>query len=328
MTLGLFERSRKQGAALLGALGNVLAPNVMAAQRWLTDLRTPRPAIRLDGGSSIAFGDTPRWERFGHAPDAPTLVARINSSVIRGWRDGKFEVATCAALSALVRSSTCDEACVDIRQIDALNASKSDLHAYQSLDDMADASCEALLRDRSYAQLDALMAHRESRIFHQAGDTLYQQAWNPRVVLMNDGGSHHFVAARRLAGMLGESVEVTAKATIHRLDPTAVASMAASYEVFAVDRAVVDGPVHEAAMAMGAAYYTRHLPIPLAKDVAVFLPKDDPRSMRIAAALREGGATDVNAHLASCLALQRANEQKPGVLLDDGNQHRLRPSCR
>ena len=71
------------------------------------------------------------------------------------------------------------------QEFDALCALKSALHAYATLDEMADDRCEGLLRDRTHAQLDALMAHQESRIFHDAG----QLDWNPRVLLMNDGGA-------------------------------------------------------------------------------------------------------------------------------------------
>lgn len=307
--MSLLEKSRNQGAMVLGMLGNVIAPNVMAAQRWLAELRTHRSPVRLDVEPSAAYSDILRWSRFGRAPDAPSLFARIDAGIMRGRRDSKFEVVQCPALAGLIQTSTA-EATVDIQRIDGLCASKSDLHAFASLDEMAQVRCEGLLRERTHAQLDKLMAHRESRIFHGAGDTFYQQAWNPRVVLMNDGGSHHFVAARHLAGQLVEEVMVTASATV---------------EVFAVPKSLLDGPVHEAAMATGGAYYTRQLPPPLAADVVFFLPKHDPRSMRIAEALRAGGATDVSAHLAPRLSVQQAHEHEPGALLDDPARPALRP---
>ena len=126
----------------------------------------------------------PRWSRFGQAPNAPSLFAKIDAGTMRGWREGKFEVVQRPVLAGVVRTTT-TEATVDIQEFDALCALKSALHAYATLDEMADDRCEGLLRDRTHAQLDALMAHQESRIFHDAG----QLDWNPRVLLMNDGGA-------------------------------------------------------------------------------------------------------------------------------------------
>ena len=216
------------------------------------------------------------------------------ADLLRGWKAGRPATAHVPALRALVRIDRVPQARVEIQDITGLGASKSDLAGFDTLDQMADLKCAALLAPQAdpYGQLVKLMSHQESKIFHGSGDELVRYGWDRRILLDNDGGSHHFAAARRLAGQLGEMVWCDAPMRVESLDAASVAAIGAEFEVVAVERAHV-GLVHDAASAVGATYFTLPMPSPDGALEAVFLPRASPPAMRLAALVRSAGAPDV-----------------------------------
>jgi hypothetical protein len=69
---------------------------------------------------------------------------------------------------------------------------------------------------------------------------------------------------------------------------------------------------HECMSAFRARYFTKLLPRPHDDTVAVFLPRSEPRSMKVALALKAHGAMDLNAHLQQLCDMQKHEENRPG----------------
>jgi len=100
----------------------------------------------------------------------------------------------------------------DIREIEALTNSKSELSEYPTLDDFALARCQMFIADCSLDALRENLRHHEIRILgEEPSDRLVRFGCDGKVCLVNAGGSHHFAAARYIAGQLDERVAVRAQ---------------------------------------------------------------------------------------------------------------------
>ncbi|HCF2896160.1 TPA: hypothetical protein NID31_006287, partial [Pseudomonas aeruginosa] len=140
----------------------------------------------------------------------------------------------------------------------------------------------------------------EIRILHREdpSDHFACYRWDGRLFLMNSGGSHHFAAARYIASRLRHSVPLQGRLKVYGLNSASVGSLARDFEIFALR----DDPAgymafHDAMRAYGAAYLHRRLPRPYDDCRAVFLPRGDVRSLRVAAVLQELGFFDLGDHL-------------------------------
>jgi len=190
----------------------------------------------------------------------------------------------------------------DLAEIDGFSASKSDLMAYPSIDAMAQARCQWLISEVTPERLAASLAHREIRIIHSPGgsDHFTRYLWDGRLWLMNSGGSHHTAAAQYLATRLRQSVPLIGTRYTYSLNPNAIASLCKAFEMFAIDRQnpASTNAFHDVMAAFRATWLWHPLPQPFSEGRAILLPRDESRSMRVAAVLREAGIADLGAHLA------------------------------
>lgn len=175
------------------------------------------------------------WNRLG---DTSYSNGRLGEKgEVRGWagegHSWGFSSKTIPALAHLSETLK-KQVTVDIQDIQGLESSKSELDNYHSLNDFAIERCAGLIETVSMDSLNKVMSHKETRIFHGTGDHLTQYAWDPHLFLSNNGGSHHFVAARFLAKELDINVPITAEIQIQQLNPQAVESLNEDYALFAL----------------------------------------------------------------------------------------------
>ncbi|WP_228332815.1 DUF6685 family protein [Xanthomonas citri] len=219
-------------------------------------------------------------------------------------------------LAALGISVVVNEYTLDLCDIEGFSSSKSDLHEYPSVEDFAQQRCPDWISDVSHESLRKLLAHDEIRVLHSQHHTDHfsQYGWDGRVFLSNAGGSHHTAAAQYVANRLQADVPMSAPLRVYLLNVAAVDAIAARYEMFAVPEvALFQVPFHDALKATGAAYLWHRMPAPYHDQRAVFLPRENSRSLAAAAELRAAGAPDLGIHLTMLVERQQEMLEK-GVL--------------
>lgn len=185
----------------------------------MTGTRRPEPA-RLPIERTASVWTVPRWEDWsqgGRSDDAsathfPERLTRL-----------------LAGLVATVERPSCN---VDIRQIEGLCSSKSPLADFGSLDAFAEARCAGLLKDTDELAVKKML--RWNDLPRREPYLLSRFAWDGRLFFWNNGGSHHFAAARLLAGRLGFCLEVRGVVSDVSLRPETVSSLVDEFHVFAV----------------------------------------------------------------------------------------------
>lgn len=195
----------------------------------------------------------------------------------------------------------------DIQDVHGFSASKSDLADFTSTDEMVETNSREMISEISPERLTKNLAHSEIRIIHdpKTTDHFAHYRWDGRIFLMNSGGSHHFAAAKYIAARLGQPVPLRGKLHVHSLNPSAIAALRRSFDLFAIsDEPEVVNAFHKAMQAFRATWFQHYLPRPYANASAVLLPKAEPRSMRVSEALRQAGVLDLGLHLSDLCAAQ------------------------
>lgn len=264
---------------------------------------------------SIAVSSVVRWHEWGRVSGC--VGPRFAAGQLLGWRErggqyGSFYL----PLEDLARIGTCEireQWECDIQDVVGLSASKSELKEFSSLDDMVEANSRPMIEPVTAEKLDRNMAWPEIRILHrdQTSDHLACFRWDRRIFLMNSGGSHHFAAARYIASRIDRRVPIRGRLKVYGLDNGAVSSLTNDFEIFALP-CDADSYLafHDAMTACRATYLQRALPRPYGDFKAVFLPRSDVRSVRVARLLSESGFFDVGAHLQE---LSRRPVTSPGL---------------
>lgn len=252
---------------------------------------------------SIYVGSVPSWGQLGSI----NRVAYLSQpeGELRGWRwTGEQWLGFPIFRSEYARIARCEQTSVtvDLQYVHGFSDSKSDLAGFKTTDEFVVARRPKLISEISRRQLAELLAHREIRVIHSPGiDSFARFQWDahgPRLWLLNHGGSHHLSAAKLVAARLGERVLLSGTLRTHSLDPSAVASLRADYEMFAVAQDEAGTKAFEKAMEKVRATWLWHpLPRPYAHCVAVLLPRSESRSMRAAKELRDAGFTDLGEYL-------------------------------
>lgn len=188
----------------------------------MTGTRRPEPA-GLPLKRTVSVRTVPRWEdwsqcgRSDSSDDAsathfPERLTRL-----------------LAGLVATVERPSCN---VDIRLIEGLCSSKSPLADFGSLDAFAEARCSELLKDTDEVAVKKMLRWKD--LPRREPYLLSRFAWDGRLFFWNNGGSHHFAAARLLAGRLGFCLEVRGVVSDVSLRLETVRSLVDEFHVFAV----------------------------------------------------------------------------------------------
>ncbi|MGN7512554.1 DUF6685 family protein [Aeromonas salmonicida] len=203
------------------------------------------------------------------------------------------------ALATLCEQAQFEHWACDIRQVQALSASKIPLEDFTALDGFAEARCRGHLDDSSPDNIARNLIHGEVRIMQPGrGDYFLYHGWDRRICLINSGGSHHFATARYLAGVARLPVELTGMLKGYQLNPAAINALTEQFELFAITRdPLLWDELFEAMRALQATWYAGDLPRPHNEGRVLLLPKADHRSMTVASALRQAGMPDLGYYL-------------------------------
>ena len=234
---------------------------------------------------------------------------------LRGWGrvHGQYQGHTIlvGALATLCEQAQFERWACDIRQVQALSASKSPLEDFTALDGFAEARCRGHLDDPSPDNIARNLAHGEVSIMQPGrGDSFLFHGWDRQIGLINSGGSHHFATARYLADVARQPNELTGMLKGYLLNPAAVNALTEEYELFAITRdPLLWDELFEAMRALQATWYAGDQPRPHSKG----RPRADRRSMTVASALRQAGVPDLGSYLQ--LQVHRQNDYPVGPIM-------------
>lgn len=266
------------------------------------DLSAPSPSI---GVSNIV-----QWHKLGDT-SASSFGLRQQRGTLMGWKvTGDDHYRSCRLhrpeFEQMVHKQIVDDWECDIADVHGFAAYKSELNEFASTDQMAETKCPDLIDEISQENLAKNLAHREIRIIHHANiDYFARHLWDDRLFLMNDGGSHHFAAAKYIATRLPQSVPLKGKLYTYSLNALAIESLRADYEMFVIsDAAVIACDFHRSMEAFRATWLWFSLPLPYEHAKGVFFPKNEPRSRRVANRLRHAGVVDLGLFLTNLAASQ------------------------
>lgn len=173
----------------------------------------------------------------------------------------------------------------DIGDVAGLSASKADLRKFKTLDDFAISTSFAneITEDNFHKNL----AWENRRIIT---DPYFKQyGWdNNRVHLSNSGGSHHFAAARYLAGKLSKKVTIKGKLVSCKLSPVSVRSLLNKFNLHAVP-SPYGILIIEQCWSFKVAYGVFRAPRPFVGVEIIFLPKQNKGALAISSMLEKNG---------------------------------------
>lgn len=243
---------------------------------------------------SIGLGSVMAWQEWNR-----------HDSPVSGWqcKSGQYQYSEThiPELSRLCRKEDIPEWSCDIQDVEGVYASKSELGGFSDLDSWVESKAPHLIENISVKGLSDTLAHHEIRILNgpPGADNFRRHTWDGRLFLMNDGGSHHFAAARYMAKRLGKSVPLTGSLVSYSIDPDAMQRLRDLYDIFALPE-TLQGSFHEAMESIGATYFWIPFPPPCKDQVfAVLLPRDERIARRASAAMRKTSTFDLVAHLAA-----------------------------
>jgi hypothetical protein len=176
--------------------------------------------------------------------------------------------------------------------VEGLSASKAPLEAFATLDEFAVQACASELAKG----LDACIQHCRSRIVSGDRYPLSVAHWDGRLFLENSDGSHHFAAARYIAGREKRRIELPVRLRRTWFDADAIAKLRRQYDVFAVrgPRAFAIG---EALARFNVRIERADAPRQVGDDVELWFVARSARAEKAARLLRGAGALDVARYL-------------------------------
>lgn len=258
---------------------------------------------------TINEGDIVRWHEWGEMRYSFTKYAKHN--VMLGWR---YSQGTYSSFEQVMPEfdhfgqyeATPNWEC-EIQDIAGLSSSKSNLNQFTNLDQFIKTRYPSLIEEIAERNLLSNLAHNEIRIGHElhadtTADCFSRYSWDNRIFLRNHGGSHHFAAARYIAGKLGRKVRLNGKLKSYSINPRSVEALRARFDIVVIDDSAKEqNQLLHAMKAFSATYLWRQLPPPYDNCRAIFLPKDETRSRTVAGYLKTAGAFDLGAFLQSLI---------------------------
>ncbi|STQ90047.1 DUF6685 family protein [Iodobacter fluviatilis] len=239
------------------------------------------------------------WHKLG---ETPRSFPRHKKGDVHGWSSTKGffhthrpeydQISSCQ----LIEQWACD-----IQEVYGFACSKSDLSKFSSTDAMVEKNSLEMINEITKAKLAQNLAHKEIRIIHapQSSDFFFIYQWDKRVFLMNNGGSHHFAAAKFIANRLAIKVPLKGKIRIYSLNPLAIASLRNDFDIFIIsNKPDVCNAFREAMKSFKATWLWHALPIPYDNAQAVLLPRNEQRSISVSKTLRQAGIVDLGQYLA------------------------------
>jgi len=260
---------------------------------------------------SIHEGHVVKWHEWGERRYGLNIYSK-SSMMCWCFRNGYYE-SFHLAMPEFDSFGLCEEvpywAC-EIQDVVGLSSAKSELHKFTSLDDLVETNSSEMINIITEEQLQKNLAHNEIRIIHQGNrttDHFSSYLWDKRIFLSNSGGGHHFAAARYIASRIKQKVPLKGKLMTYSINPKSLDALCEKFSIFVISNGNPESNLFNDAMrAFRATYGWRSLPRPYDSYRAIFLPKDEPRSILVANVLLDAGVYDLGAYLAELV-----NRQKP-----------------
>lgn len=204
-----------------------------------------------------------------------------NVGELFGWRSshghyGSFHLIR-AELKNLVHREVINSWVCDIQDVTGLSSSKSDLNEFTDLDAMVVVNSKEMIDEISVSKLRQNLAHDEIRILNRddPSDYFQRHLWDGRTFLMNDGGSHHFAAARYIAARIQHPVPLQGKLHAYSINPLALSSLLKDFDIFAIAcTANLYKDFLDSMEAFSSTFLWCSLPRPFQEEKAIFLPKN------------------------------------------------------
>lgn len=273
--------------------------------------RMPKVSGSIQATRDIALSSVPRWSEWGQEFDFCTWPRRRPGELI-GWRqDGSGTYSSFIVVSDPFKNiGYCETTAAwecDIQEVVGFGASKSDLRAFHSLDQMVETNSREMITPLTLGKLQSNLDWDEIRLLSctPSPDFFVRHGWDGRIFLSNSGGSHHFAAARYIANKLEVPVRLPGLLKTFVLNPIAVRSLIREFRLFVlVDDLAVSNGVHDALKMHKATYLTLKLPRPITGQIVILLPKNEKRSMSAAVVFDSHEVFDLGAHLETLIARQ------------------------
>ncbi|WP_348970946.1 DUF6685 family protein [Pseudomonas atacamensis] len=187
----------------------------------------------------------------------------------------------------------------DIQDVAGFSASKSELHLFKSMDAMVEKNSKEMIDEITPEKLAENLAWDEIRIISRVDHDFFQTfSWDGRVFLMNSGGSHHFAASKYIAKRLNTEVPLSGRYRVHGINRVALESLTRDFEIFVMSsHHTHQMGFHRAMQSFKATYYWKNLPRPYTEQCAVFLPKAERKSAKVAEILHASAFQDLGCYL-------------------------------
>jgi len=256
---------------------------------------------------SIHDGDIVKWHEWGDK--RYNFTEYSDHTVMLGWRYShgsytSFEQVM-PEFDYFGQRETRPNWVCEIQDITGLSNSKDNLNQFASLDQFVKTTRPRLIEEITEQNLlsNPNLAHNEIRIGHELhadtkDDHFSRYLWDNRIFLSNNGGSHHFAAARYIAGKMGRKIRLNGKLITYSINPRSVEALRERFDIVVIDDSAKEqNQFHQAMKAFNATYLWRRLPQPYDNYRAIFLPKDETRSKTVASYLKTAGAYDLGEFL-------------------------------
>lgn len=284
--------------------------NPMGLKRLIE--KAPYLRARIDDVPDvIAASSVVRWHEWSSY--STDQWPRGSTGRLIGWKmyGGQYasdSVDIPALKSLCIRTQQDDFEC-DIKQVTGIAASKSELYTFATIEDMAIQNCSYLIQDVSPHNLKKNLDWPEVRIVNEkSSDFFTKYGWDSGMYLMNSGGSHHFAAAHYISAQLNIDTALRGRLVTIEMNAQSIAELNNEYSIYAIsDELHASLDFHKAMQDFKAEYYWQKLPQPYDESRAIFLPRNQARSVKVADVLRDSGFTDIGAVLSE-LASPYASE--------------------
>ena len=198
--------------------------------------------------ASIAMDDVVRWDELSSA----LRLAWRTSRSLRGWGLHRGHYSSISVdrpeIDVFGQSEIAASFSCDIQDVSGLLSSKNDLSNFECMDEWIQRASPELIAPVSATKLAENLAHRGVRVAgHGDSDYFCRYAWDGRLFLVNEDGSHHFAAARYIAKRIKSPVQLRAPLHTRSIRKQAVESLTRDFEIILLyDSPAVSNGFHDA----------------------------------------------------------------------------------
>lgn len=278
------------------------------AERWN---KVSEGLHRLEGIADLAFppvrragifkGSTVMWDHLAQASSS------IDKSRYPGWTfTGTQGLRSRVAnpQGALAETISISDFAFDITEIDGICNSQSDDRFFEGVHEFGRDYVRYMRVPIDGAGLAAMSRHREVRLIHSPGtDTMWLQAWDGRLFVRNDGGSHHLAGAAYIACETGRPMRLQAPLSLDWLNVPAWHWLLAQFHILQVPRKY--RVLNDVAALAGAAYVIE-LPNWASQSTLLLIPRHVPVGEDLVALHEKVGLREVAGDIVELLRLQAA----------------------